>query len=154
MTDIPSALQRRSRLLSALVALVFALLIFALGIELFAVARGKIADPSYLLYRAPMLFYLWAIWTIRRAILAVGAGRSGEGVVARLLTSVGIALFLGGIFAVFGTPLLSRLLTGEGAFAHYDVGAITLGVVGLALVLVAYLLHGAAEMRRELDEII
>ena len=53
-----------------------------------------------------------------------------------------------------GGPLLARLLNGRGPIAYYDVAAITVGVVGLALVVVAHLLGQAADMRAELDEIV
>lgn len=154
MNPLSNALLKRSRLLAALVTLVLVLLLFALVVQMIALARGRIADPMVLLPQLPVLFYLSAVWMARRAILALGEGGSDEAALARLLRNIGIALFLGGCAAVFAVPLLIRALNGHGAIMRYDPGAITLGVVGLALVLVAHLADGAAAMRRELDEII
>ena len=151
MTD--NQLQRRSRVLAHLVTVVLAVLLFAVAVELAAFARGRVG-PDYLLMRIALPFYLWAIWTVRRMILAVGQGLGQDRRMARLLAQVGIALVLGGVSSVFAAPLLQLVLSGRGAIAHYDVAAITLGVVGLALVVVARLLGEAAAMRNELDEIV
>ncbi len=145
-------LRARSRLLRNLVTMVFALLLLVLGIEVVALLSGRHPSPWLLVYRLPMLFYLWAIWGSRQAIASIGKGEYFGTAVPRLLGRVGLALFLGGIVNVFGAPLLLWFATGLGAVAYYDVAAITLGVVGLTLVLVAQLLAQAAAMRQELDE--
>jgi hypothetical protein len=147
-------LRRRSRLVAHLVTFVFALLLLlAATVELLAMLRGGLT-PHYLALRLPVPFYLWAIWSIRRLIVAVGQGRDQDRVLALMLQHTGIALFLGGVAAVFLAPWLARLIWGRGSFGHYDVAAITVGVIGLALVVVAYLLQKASEARAELDEIV
>jgi len=148
----PETLRARSRLLRNLVTLVFVILLLTLAMEVSVVVSGRYPSASLLLYRLPMLFYLWAIWCARRAIASIGAGESFGPAVPCLLTQVGLALFLGGIVNVFVAPLLTWLILGRGGLAHYDVAAITVGVVGLTLVLIAQLLDQAALMRRELDE--
>lgn len=148
----PETLRARSRLLRNLVTLVFVILLLTLAMEVSVVVSGRYPSASLLLYRLPMLFYLWAIWCARRAIASIGAAESFGPAVPRLLTQVGLALFLGGIVNVFVAPLLTWLILGRGGLAHYDVAAITVGVVGLTLVLIAQLLDQAALMRRELDE--
>lgn len=146
-------LRARSKLLRNLVTMVFAVLVLVLAIEAIALVRGRYPpSPWLLVHRLPMLFYLWAIWDCRRAISSIGKGEMFGTVVPRLLARVGLALFLGGIVNVFGAPLLVWLALGRGSLAYYDVAAITLGVVGLTLMLVAQLLAQAASMRRELDE--
>lgn len=154
MQPFSTALMKRSRLLAALVTLVLLLLTFALVVQALAIARRPVAEPANLLMQIPALFYLWSVWIVRRAILVLGSGRGGEAMLARMLRSLGIALFLGGSAAVFGVPLLLRLLHGAGPVANYDPAAMTLGVVGSALVLVAHLADQAASMRQELDEIV
>src|SRR3954469_8013514 len=139
-------LRARIRVLRNLVTMVFALLVLVLAIEVTALVSGRHPSPWLLVYRLPMLFYLWAIWDSRRAIASIGRGEMFGTAVPRLLTRVGLALFLGGIVNVFGAPLLLWLVSGRGAIAYYDVAAITLGVVGLTLVLVAQLLAQAAAM--------
>ncbi|MES2121101.1 MAG: hypothetical protein V4513_11090 [Pseudomonadota bacterium] len=146
-------LRRRSRILASLVTLVLVLLLFAVSVELLAMIRGRLT-PHYLALRLPVPFYLWAIWSVRGLIVAVGEGRGHDRILAPMLQRTGIALFLGGISAVFIAPWISRLIWGRGPIAYYDVAAITVGVIGLALVIVAYLLGQASEMRQELDEIV
>ena len=146
-------LQRQSRILVHLVTLVFVLLVFAVVVELLAMARGGYT-PHYIALRLPVPFYLWAIWSVRGLIRAVGQGRGHDRALATGLQRSGIALFLGGISAVFFAPMLARLIRGGGPVAYYDVAAITVGVFGLALVVIARLLGQAAAMQRELDEII
>ncbi|MBV8685110.1 MAG: DUF2975 domain-containing protein [Alphaproteobacteria bacterium] len=153
-SDGLKTLRARSRLLAALVTLVFVVLALAQAMEVAVVASGRYPHWQLLVYRLPMLFYLWAIWTIRRATVSLAQGELFDLVVPRLLGRVGLALFLGALVNVFATPLLLRAAAGRGPVAHYDVAAITLGVVGATLVLVARLLAEAAAMRRELDEIL
>lgn len=150
----PAALRSRARLLRNLVTVVFALLLIVLGIEVVAVARGRHLSPDILVHRLPMLFYLWAIWNARQAIAAVGRGELFDMIVPRLLGRVGLALFLGGLVHVFVAPWLLWLIHGRMSLAYYDVAAITVGVVGATLLVVAQLLERAAKMRRQLDEII
>ncbi|MEO7276911.1 MAG: hypothetical protein ABIW33_02675 [Sphingomicrobium sp.] len=154
MEHISNTLLKRSRLLATIVGFVLLLLLFAIAVQALALLQGRVSNPSRLLTQVPALFYLSAVWIVRRAILALGSGRDEESALARMLRNLGIALFLGGSTAVFGVPLMVRFLRGGGAVAYYDPAAITLGVVGLALVLVAQLADRAAAMRRELDEIV
>lgn len=151
VTDLE--LRRRSRILVHLVTFVFVLLLFAAVVEVLAMARGGFT-PHYIALRLAVPFYLWAIWSVRGLIRAVGQGRGHDRPLASTLQRTGIALFAGGILAVFVAPLLARLIRGGGPIAYYDVAAITIGVIGLALVVVAHLLGQAADMRAELDEIV
>lgn len=146
-------LKRRSRILSALIAIVLATLLISLAFELWG-AVGQPVDPHYLALRLMLPFYLWAIWSARRLIVAIGDGRRDDAVLMSTIRGIGIALFAGGICAVFVAPLIARQIRGGGPVAYYDVSAITLGVIGLALVMVAHLLGEAAAMRRELNEIV
>ena len=145
-------LRARSRLLSRLVMIVFVILSLAFAMEIAVIATGAYPHTRLLIYRLPMPFYLWAIWTVARACAAIGRGDYFGQVVPRMLTGVGLALFCGAIANVFVVPNLMRLAAGRGGYAAYDVAAITLGVVGLALVVIAPLLRQAAAMRAELDE--
>jgi hypothetical protein len=147
-------LERQSRILAWLIGLVLFVLAFGIAIELFAVARGRLDALHHLIWRMPVILYLFAVFSVWRTTLAIGRGEARELLAARLLTQVGLWLFLGGIAAVFVTPLVLRIAFGARSFAHYDVAAITLGAIGAALMLVANLLRDAARMRRELDEIV
>jgi hypothetical protein len=148
----PATLGARSRLLRTLVDIVLAVLVLGLAVELIAVIRGRHLGAQVLLHRLPMLLYLWAIWNARQAIAALGRGDFFGAVVGRLLGRVGLALFLGALANVFFVPWLLRALSRGPSIAYYDVAAITVGVVGATLMLVAQLLRQAASMRQELDE--
>jgi hypothetical protein len=148
----PATLGARSRLLRTLVDIVLAVLVLGLAVELIAVIRGRHLGAQVLLHRLPMLLYLWAIWNARQAIAAVGRGDLFGPLVARLLGRVGLALFLGGLTQVFFVPWLLWGLGWGPSIAYYDVAAITVGVVGATLMIVAQLLREAARMRQELDE--
>lgn len=147
-------LRRSSRILSALIALVLVVLLFGIAIEILAVASGRVPSVGQFIWQLPLLFYLWAVWSVRRAVVAIGRGEGHDAAIAQLIGRVGLALFLGGIATVFVAPWLAAWINGRGSFAFYDVSAITVGVVGAALLLVSRLLGQAAAMRRELDEII
>jgi hypothetical protein len=147
-----ATLRTRSRLLRTLVDVVLAVLLLVLAVELAAVLRFGHPEPQVLLHRLPMLLYLWAIWNARQAIAAVGQGDLFGPLVARLLGRVGLALFLGGLTQVFFVPWLLWGLGWGPSIAYYDVAAITVGVVGATLMIVAQLLREAARMRQELDE--
>lgn len=133
---------------------VFCLLCIVLLVELVAVASGKYPHPMLLFDALPMLFFLSAIWSVRRAVILIGEGAALRGLVSNLLARVGTALLLGGLALVFGVPILAHLLTGGGSFARYDVSAITVGVVGVGLLIVSRVVADAEAMRAELDEIL
>ena len=144
-------LRRRARILRDLVTLVFVVLALVQSIELLSAVAGHYS-PRALVARLPMLFYLAAIWMVRAAFASIARGALFDSVVPRLILRVGIALAAGALTHVFLVPWIWRFGFGHGAWAWYDPAAITLGVVGFALILVAHLLAQAAEMRAELDE--
>ncbi|WP_404336297.1 hypothetical protein AB2M62_18845 [Sphingomonas sp. MMS12-HWE2-04] len=103
----------------------------------------------------PSLFYLAAIWMIQRAHAAIARGDAVESALATLLERLGACLFLGGIARVFGQLWIIRLALGEPAsFAWFDVGAMTLGSLGLLLFILARPLRDAAKARTELAGIV
>lgn len=144
-------LRKRARLLRDLVTLVLALLVFVVSIEMLAGITGHY-PPYAVTARLPMVFYLAAIWMVRAALASIARGVLFDAVVPRLISRVGIALAAGALTNVFLVPWILRLGFGRGGFAYYDPAAITLGVAGFALILVARLLAQATEMRAELDE--
>jgi hypothetical protein len=145
-------LRARSRLLRTLVDIVVAALMLVLVVETFAMLRGREVAPELLVRRLPMLFYLWAIWNARQAIAAIGRGELFGQIVPRLLSRVGLALFVGALTNVFfGQWLLGWMGRGWG-LAYLDVSAITVGVIGATLAILAQLLRQASRMRQELDE--
>jgi Protein of unknown function (DUF2975) len=157
MSQPMNEIQRRSGLLKVLTTIVFAVLFVALCTEAIGVAlvdSPMLAVQSVLIFRLPVLFYLMAIWTMRRTFASISSGAMFSDVVPPMLNLIGIALFAGAVATVFIVPNLVRVLLREPAssIASFDPAAIVLGVVGLMLAILAHLLAEAADMRAELEE--
>ena len=103
----------------------------------------------------PALGYLWALWSVQRALGDLGAGRIFHPTVARALRHVGIGVLAGSLLKVFAVTNLTRLFVEvRGNYAWFDLSAVVLGVVGAALVLLARLVDQARALQAELDEIL
>ena len=144
-------LRKRARLLRNLVTIPLVVLALVLSIETLGAVFGNYSART-LIGRLPVVFYLAAIWMVRAACASIARGQLFDRVMPRLIERVGIALTAGALTNVFVVTWIWKIAFGTGAYAWYDPAAITLGVVGFALILVARLLAQAAEMRAELDE--
>lgn len=100
----------------------------------------------------PTLFFVAAIVMIDRAYTAIAEGETVETALSSLIARLGLCLFLGGIAFVFAQPLVTKVILGTSAWAWFDVPSITIGCLGLLLMIVAHPLREAAAMRAELDE--
>lgn len=141
------------KLASAAVTLVFMLLsLFALAIIVSAIA-GNAPRERLLTFFIPLPFYLSALWSARGIIVRIGKAEALRTLVSPMLRRIGWSLFLGGLTQVFMVPWL-RMLEGRGAYGYFDISAITLGAVGLTLVIIAHLVADAERDRAELDEIL
>ena len=138
----------------AAAAIMFVLIILSLVfiVPIMAVAGGRNEHIGLVIEMLPMPFYLWAIWTARRAVLLIGKGGALSSVMSRMLARIGIALFAGGLMRVFGVTLALRFVGSSRSYGYYDPAAITVGVIGLTLVIVARLVAEAEAIRAELDE--
>lgn len=146
------ALLIRPKVAAAAILVVLVILCLVFLVPIMAVAGGRTEHVDLIVEMLPLPFYIWAIWTARRAILLIGSGGALKSVVSRMLARIGIALFAGGLVRVFGVPLAFRLINGSGSIGVYDPAAITVGVVGLTLIIVARLVAEAEALRAELDE--
>lgn len=156
MNDLDRQLIKRSRWLRRLATLVVYVLAAALGFELvIAIASGDTGPHlAYLVpYRLPMLFYVAGIWTIRQAFAGLAEGEMFNQLLPVLLRHLGLALAGGGVASVFLTQWLWRALRGPagGAWAAFDPPAITIGLAGLLMIVLADLMKRAAAMQQELD---
>lgn len=142
----------RPKVAATAVLMVLVILCLVFLMPIIAVAGGRTEQVGLLVEMLPLPFYIWAIWTARRAILLIGSGSALKSVMSRLLTQVGIALFAGGLVRVFGVAFAYLLINGSRTIGFYDPAAITVGVVGLTLIIVARLVAEAEAMRSELDE--
>lgn len=103
----------------------------------------------------PSIAYLWALWSVQRALGDLGHGRIFHPTVARALRNVGAGVLAGSLLKVFAVTNLTRLLVDvRGSYAWFDVPAIVLGVVGAALILLARVVDEARQVQAELDEIL
>ncbi|URW74542.1 DUF2975 domain-containing protein [Sphingomonas donggukensis] len=146
-------LRKRARLLKWLVTIPFvALVLLAVALVGNIVWQGGRYADGVAIYYLPMCLYLWAIWMVRVALGQIAEGRLFGEVVPKLLRRVGLALFGGAVFTVFGIPLMTALRFDKPHIATFEPSPVTLGVVGAALVVFAELLGRAAAMREEIEE--
>jgi len=109
----------------------------------------------FLIQALPAFAYLWALWSVQRALGDLAAGRIFHPTLARALRHIGGAVLAGSLFKVFAVTNLTRLiLEVRGSYIYFDVSAIVLGVVGAALVMLARVVDEARLVQSELDEIL
>lgn len=147
-------LRSRSRWLARAILAVLAMLLIVPVIVALAVLAGREQYGDLLVRQLPMLFYAWALWSVRGALAGYASDGALSARASRSIQAVGISLFLGGLSNVFGVPLILHALHGQGSFAYFDVAAITLGAVGLSLIVIGRLLADAEAARRELEEFV
>ena len=145
-------LRHRSRWLARAILFVLIVLLLVPVTVTLAVLLGRYPFGEVMVRQLPMLFYAGALWSIRGALSEYAAGGSLSVRAGRSIQNVGIALFLGGLSSVFVVPAILHVMQGRGSFAFFDVAAITLGAVGLSLVVIGRLLGDAEAARRELEE--
>ena len=103
----------------------------------------------------PAIGYLWALWSVQRALGDLAQDRIFNETLARALRHIGMGVLVGSLLKVFAVTNLTRLLIDmRGSYAYFDLSAVVLGVVGAALVLLARVVDEARQVRAELDEIL
>lgn len=108
-----------------------------------------------LVWFSPVVFYLFAVWSIGAAMGQLARGRLIQPTLAAALRRVGLALGLGGVMSVFVVSNLSRIIeSGRGGFLHFDVAGMTLGMIGGALFLLGRVVDQAGQLQAELDEMV
>ncbi len=108
-----------------------------------------------LIWFTPAAFYLFGVWSIGSAMGQLAKGRLIQPILSSTLRRVGLALGIGGVISVFGVSNLFRLLGyGSGGILHFDVGGMTLGMIGGALFLLGRVMDQAGRIQAELDEMI
>ena len=147
-------LRKRSRLVARAILGVLLILLAVPAVVTIAIASGRYQYADLLARQLPMLFYATALWSIRGTLSRYADGGALGASAIRSIQTVGVLLFLGGLSNVFAVPLVLWAMHGSGSFAHFDVAAITLGAVGLSLVVIGRLLADAEVARRELEEFV
>ena len=121
--------------------------------------NGRAMDAQHtaisLIWLTPAVFYLFAVWSIGRAMGQLANGRLIQPTLASALRRVGLSVGLGAVFTVF---LMTNLLRVAGAakdgYLNFDVGAMTLGMIGGALFLLGRVVDQADRVQAEMDEMI
>ena len=138
----------------AILALIYVIAPVLLGL------RGDL--PNYgprilagLIMGSPSFCYLFGVWSIGRAMGQLHKGRLIQPTLAGALRRVGLALGVGGVLQVFVvTQLLQLIGEARGGYLIWDVGAMTLGMIGGALFLLGRVVDQADRIQSELDEMI
>jgi hypothetical protein len=135
------------------------LAVLVLGGPLYLVATSeRTADVALLgglVWHLPAVFYLYGVWAIGEAVGQIGRGRMIQAATAEGLRRAGLALGVGGVLSVFVVVNLMRLvMPGYGGYLHFDVGGMTLGMVGGAMFLLGRVMDRAAAVQSELDEMV
>jgi hypothetical protein len=125
----------------------------------YMVLSGERAPQAAMLsgfvWHLPALFYLYGVWAIGEAVGQIGRGRLIQTATAEGLRRAGLALGAGGVLSVFVVVNLMRLvMPGYGGYLHFDVGGMTLGMVGGAMFLLGRVMDRAAAVQSELDEMV
>lgn len=122
--------------------------------------RGELPNSgvdilSGLTMSTPAICYLFGVWSIGGAMGELQRGRLIQPILASALRRVGLALGIGSVLQVFFVTNLLRLVgEGRGGYLYWDVGAMTLGVIGAALFLLGRVVDQADRVQAELDEMI
>lgn len=151
------ALRAATLLTMALLAVLVVSGFFGLPMLHGALPRLDVGERAVLLLvkALPALGYLWALWSVQRALGELSAGRTFAPTVARAMRHMGIGVLAGALLQVFAvTNLLRVLLHGRGSYLYFDLSAIVLGVVGATLIMLATVVDRARELEAELDEIV
>jgi hypothetical protein len=108
-----------------------------------------------LIWIIPAACYLFAVWSIGRATGQLANGRLIQPTLASALRRVGLALGVGAVFTVFLMTNLLRLAGAtKGGYLNFDVGGMTLGMIGGALFLLGRVIDQAGRVQAELDEMV
>jgi len=153
LTAEAARFQRRNRAFYWAATAVIAALVFFAALQIFVHIRlGEAATARgtniLILSWAPALFYLYGLWSVRDMFAALSRkGFIFHDVVASALVRVGWALLLGALVSLAALPVLislgSRIL---GQFAIFGAPALTIGVIGLALIAASGMVRRAAQL--------
>lgn len=116
------------------------------------VARGGVMQAGALqrlaLSWAPVPFYVWALWKARGLFAELSRrGFAFHGLVSEALKSIGWSLSFGAFVSIGAAPVIWSIgPRAYGSFAIFNVPALTLGIVGLALVAVSGVIRQAARV--------
>lgn len=141
------------------VGLLLALMVWVAPLMLIALHRPMAPTPAQVLainiQYIPAACYLFGVWSIGRAMGQIAEGRLIQAALPSALRRVGLALGVGGVASVFVVSNLMRVVQQtKGSYLNFDVGGMTLGMIGGALFLLGRVMDQALAAQAELDEMI
>lgn len=158
--DEVARFQRRNRgfYWAATGALIVMSVMIALTV-LVVITRGNVMRAETLrqlpLAWTPAIFYLWAVWSARSMFAAFSRGGFVfQEVVTRTLGRIGYALTFGAVISMLAAPI--RMLMGAhmvAGFAALNVPALTLAIVGFALIAMSRMMARAGELEAKVAKL-
>ena len=129
------------RLPVSLSALAIRLVTIGLGVLLFLSLLEAREGARWAELLAPA-FFLWALWATSTVLVRFDHGEGFEPAVLRGLNEVGTGLMLGALSLILFTPAILHLAGNgftemRGVTLGLDVETLTIGLVGLVMVLIA-----------------
>jgi hypothetical protein len=150
MPDDTERFRRLNGRLAVVAALAIAAIVGVMAITLMVVVRWRLEQSEtvtrLLLTWSPSLFYLWALWILRGLFAALSrSGPAAQPSITRALARIGWALLGGAALTLITAPIILALENPHrvGGFAVFNVPALTLGLLGVALIIVARMLREA-----------
>lgn len=126
------------------------------AIRLFATRFDSLAVRAFACQAAeafPELLFLLALWWVRETLTAFAGEAVFAAPIARMLDRVGMTLACAAAVRILVVPGICRLLGfSPGYWIAFDAAAVVVGVLGLALKVIAGALRHAESIQAELDE--
>ncbi len=103
--------------------------------------------------RIPDLCYVLGIVFIGQAMGRLARGRPLQATLAQALRRVGWTIGVGSVLGVFVVTNVIRWILGtRGSYLAFDVGSMTLAIMGGALVMLGHVIDQAVRLQGEMDE--
>lgn len=153
-----AAFQKQNRLFGLIASIAIGAITGVIILTLLVVATRWDAMAAHTVQRlaltwSPAPFYLWALWSLRTMFVRFAdAGPAFQPALAAALVRIGWGLILGAATTIALMPVVLTLTPPRpmgGSFAIFNVPALTLGVVRLALLATAHMLRRGQEIEAE-----
>ena len=151
--------RRHNRWLYMAATAVIAAILAIMALTLLIVSHWRMSHPDAVMRLAlawsPSIFYLAALWTLRGLFAGLArAGLSCQPSLTKALSRIGLALMAGSALTVATAPAILALShpAPSGWFATFNVPALTLFMLGMALAIIARMLRRAIALEAEADE--
>ncbi len=155
-SESAAAFRRRNRTLQLATTIVIAVIAIMMALTIFILAMKGADMRSETIARMvlgwlPAIFYLLALLSLRGLFHAFSRGEFGFTPLVQVLSHIGWNLLFGATTALLITPLVLLSSDGRlrGTFAFFNVPALTLALVGVALVALSRMMQRAVALEAE-----